>query len=420
MGSDKAKRNGRNTLWAMVLVTCSLCVYCAMDAEYREMKRRRYEDRIAHYTLCMEREQEWIARQQLPQGAICLYETEDGSLGTINPYFACLAARGLLAGESKEAELKCVEAYLKWHTGELVASRGLVCDYREEKGELLSIGEYDSVDSYIAVYLSLMAEYARKGGNLEGIPMLEEAVAVCIARLQELTRVGLTQVSLENTTCYLMDNAEVLDAYRQMRDLLASEEGAKHWKSKEVFLAYFSAAVKGAEKAMTERFWSAEEKHVEIGMDDEGNYLYFEGLDTFYPDAVAQIYPVAFDVWLTKEETIQKSYLEISERHSWKDGSMDTAFDWPVLAYVAAKLGDIRSAEEYIAEHCKRYQYDRSYPMNTANAGWVARSCEAVRDYYIEQAEKSLWDTFVERVMSSQRGEAYEGNECIWNETGGN
>ena len=61
--------------------------------------------------------------------------------GDVNPYFACMAALGLLA-ETKncpitETEQKAVGRYLDWHTGVLLETDGKMGIYRKEGGELI-------------------------------------------------------------------------------------------------------------------------------------------------------------------------------------------------------------------------------------------------------------------------------------------
>ena len=83
---------------------------------------------------------------------------------------------------------------------------------------------FDSVDSYIAVYLTLLSEYEEKGGRLSEAGDWQEALAVCAEKLEELNPGGLTQVSEKNQVSYLMDNAEVWEGCHRIRLLLESED----------------------------------------------------------------------------------------------------------------------------------------------------------------------------------------------------
>lgn len=394
MRNKRRKRTGSCILWILIGLTL---VYCVTDYDFRRKNRQKYADTVAFYEQCLEREQAWIAAQQHPRGALYLYEPEPDVPGAVNPYFACLSLRGLLVGQPGKNELETVEKYLKWHTRELIQAEGRICDYQVVDMQVVETEKYDSVDSYIAVYLSLVAEYAGKGGNPDKIPDLEKAVEICVKRLQELTEEGLTCVSDTNSTCYLMDNAEVLEASRKMDRLLSDCEETKDWKHKEELRSYFRQAASQTEAAM-KIFWSEQEKHFETGLNGDGTYLIFQGMERFYPEAIVQIYPVAFDIFLKKEETIRELYDEVSRLHVWNDSTAEDGLGWPVLSYIAVQLGDTESAEKYIEEYYKNYEQDRSYPLNTFDAGWVVRTCEALREYYVELAEQSLLDVLAKKI----------------------
>lgn len=375
-----------------------LMLYGISDYKFRESHKEEYADEIAYYEQCMEQEKAWIASQQHLDGAIYLYEKEEDGSGVVNPYFACLAAKSLLAGEPDEEDLKRVKNYLNWHTKELIQADGCISDYQVDKSELILKDDYDSVDAYIAVYLSLVAEYGLKGGSLEEIQDVEKAIEICVSRLQELTQNGLTQVSPTNGTYYLMDNVEVLESYRQMERLLTDCAQVADWKKREEFLEYFSNAALEAEDAMKKAFWSEEDNRFEIGMSENLVHIKFGSIERFYPEAIVQLYSIAFDIRLIERDHEVELYNTISNLHSWNESATDGELGWPVLSYIAVQLGDISAAQQYIEEYCKAYNQDRSYPLNTAEAGWTIKGCEALRDYYLELAEKSLLEAIVEKV----------------------
>ena len=59
-----------------------------------------------------------------------------------------------------------------------------------------------------------------------------------------------------------------------------------------------------------------------------------------------------------------------------------TSTEWPSLAYAAASAGDIKRAVEYLRSYKSRHLLDRKYPLNTADAGWVAETCEIILKFY--------------------------------------
>ncbi|MBQ4523918.1 MAG: hypothetical protein IJA10_13350 [Lachnospiraceae bacterium] len=400
----RGQKKGVGGIWIpivllAILLVLAVILFMVADKRYREQNKALYADEMEFYLSCMEQEKEWIATQQGEEGAIYLYDLGEDESGSVVPYFSCLAALGMLAGEPGEEELQFVENYLVWHTEELVKSDGIISDYRVTPEGLESKDSYDSVDSYIALYLNLLATYLEKGGSLEQIPYVEEAVEVCVLRLMELSWNGLTKVSEEKEVYYLMDNLEILEAYEKMAVLMNSEnEEVENWENKDSLETFFKQAVKASREEIKEYFWNSEEERFEIGMDSDFSYLDFHGMEEFYPYAIAQVYPVACGTYLIDKEKIEELYLELSQEHSWQDLSMEEDFEWPVLSYIAVKLGDIESAEEYLENYRREYAEDREYPFNTSDAGWAVRTYAQLYDYYEEKANQGLLDLFVEKI----------------------
>lgn len=387
-------------VWVLMIVVAAGVLYQVASTDYREKNQAKYGGFAEYYEQRMQYEQNWIEKQQHRDGAVYLYEPETGTVGAVNPYFACIAVMGVLAGEPAARELDVARRYLIWHTERLIASDGVICDYSVDGTRLIATDTYDSIDSYVAVYLCLVSEYVRKGGNPDNIPGLESAVGMCIRHLKGLTDHGLTRVSYVNGTHYLMDNIEVLAAYRSMCEMFATHEYVKNWSHRNEYAAYVKEAVNALESAIKDKLWSRAKHHWETGINTNGTYIAYEGIERLYPDAIAQVYPIAWNEMCDRKEDIKEQYQRITDVHKWRDGPKDGHNDWPLFAYVAVKLGDIESAKEYIDEYIKRYENDRGYPMNTANAGWAAISCEALKDYYTELRDKSLFDALVERILN--------------------
>lgn len=381
------------------LLVLAVILFMVADKCYREQNKALYADEMEFYQNCMEQEKAWIASQQSEEGVIYLYDLGEDNSGSVVPYFSCFAALGMLSGEPGAEELQFVENYLVWHTEELLKSDGVISDYRVTPEGLVSKESYDSVDSYIALYLNLLATYVEKGGSLKNIPDVEEAVEQCILRLMEISRNGLTKVSKEKEVYYLMDNLEVLEAYEKMAKLMNSDnKEVAQWEKKESFDTFFQQAAKESREEIKEYFWNEEEKRFEVGMDSDFDYLNFQGMEEFYPYAIAQVYPVACGTYLIEKEKIEELYLELSKEHSWQTLELDEDFDWPVLSYIAVKLGDIESAKEYLENYRKKYEENRSYPLNTSDSAWTVRAYAALYDYYEEKADKGLWDLLREKM----------------------
>lgn len=401
-GAGKKRRT--NSGYRHVLVCLGLCImitgcFLRLNQRYRDMNREKYAKKLNYYSACMKREKRWIAGQQSVEGALCLYEITESAKGTVVPYFSCQAALGLLAGTPTEEELHMVADYLSWHAKELVKHEGIVSDQEIIEGKLVSKETQDSVDSYLALYFTLLATYARKGGDLSEIPDAEKSVETGTRKLAELTNRGLTKVSETKEIYYFMDNLEVLEAYENMDVLMNSgDRSVEAWDQKEQITDFFYENKAKSKKAIRAVFWNEGDRRFEVGADVGFHALEFRGMDKLYPDAVAQVYPLACGVELIEKENEQVLYEQLSKQHAWVTLEQGTTFEWPVLSYIALQMGDVRAAETYVKNYYRKYNEDRSYPYKVTDAAWVVRTCGRLYDYYEEKADRDLVDAICERI----------------------
>ena len=99
----------------------------------------------------LSRRKKWILENQGPEGEFYM---NGSKAGDVNPYFACMAALGLLA-ETKncpitETEKKAVGRYLDWHTGDFAGNRWKNGNLQErESGKLIYKEKADSEDGIL-------------------------------------------------------------------------------------------------------------------------------------------------------------------------------------------------------------------------------------------------------------------------------
>ena len=376
--------------WLTGLSLAALCfmVFAAADIWYRAEKRAACREKTETVQKIMDREKEWIRENQGAGGEI--YMNLSGGAGDVNPYFACQAAMGLLAGQPSAEDLSCAAEYLSWHAEKLAECEGVVTNYRNDGNGLEPTGEFDSVDSYIAVYLTLLSEYEEKGGRLSEAGDWQEALAVCAEKLEELNPGGLTQVSEKNQVSYLMDNAEVWEGCHRIRLLLESEDvEVAGWAGAAETGRRYGLLEEGIWQSVSGKLWNAEEQRFEIGLDGRGRPLDFTGWQEFYPDAIAQVYPSACGMILSRKRTVEL-YEKLCSRYEWESLGLGGTFDWPVLACIAVELGDEERAESFVKAYEAAYGENREYPLHTADAGWTARACEALKDSYEETAGRGI------------------------------
>ena len=111
----KRKVKHRKNLMGLIIFCITVCIVF-MFAYYQNL-RKEISVRQEWLETVLTREKKWILENQGPEGEIYM---NGSKAGDVNPYFACMAALGLLA-ETKncpitETEKKAVGRYLDWHT----------------------------------------------------------------------------------------------------------------------------------------------------------------------------------------------------------------------------------------------------------------------------------------------------------------
>ena len=99
---------------------------------------------------------------------------------------------------------KEIDARQKW-----LETDGKMGIYRKESGKLIYKEKVNSEDGYLGMYLFLMGKYLEKTENTDLPEYWKKGISLALKKIQSLMRDGITQVSEENTTAYLMDNLEV-------------------------------------------------------------------------------------------------------------------------------------------------------------------------------------------------------------------
>ena len=367
-----------------ILICIILFSYSIIDKNYRE----KYEKKAQYVYECILQEKSWIRQNQDESGAIFLNNT--GSAGDVNPYFASLAAQGLLAGIPEQRDLDVVQKYLLWHRQEFLKKQGEVGNYILDNNQLVETQIRDSVDSYVAVYLSLLCQYGMAGGDMNVVDSRQEALQLGMHKLDLLYKDGITKVDLEQEVFYLMDNVEVLSSYQDIIELAKTDEGQKWFGSKkEFFEKKIEKKIDESKTEMVNKLWNQTEERFEVGLSGEQT-MHFSGWDKIYPDAIAQVYPMAFDVSLPGVRQ-SKLYKTLCKNIEWENMQFGTdEFTWSVLSYVAAVSGDFSRAEIYLNHYEKLVGKSREYPFHIADAAWAVKAYAERGGGYTRRAMKGL------------------------------
>lgn len=394
------RHRGRRMLGICIsaAVICGALLFCTVKLYDEEQAL--YQDKIEKVRSLAEKEKRWIAENQGSEGQIYLNYTDDGA-GDVNPYFACLAAQGLLSGEATDEELEQAFAYICWHREHFLEEQGEISNYRLIGGQLLTQGDKDSVDSYVAVFLSLLCRFGEAGGDLTEADPDGEALCLGIHKLEELWDGGLTKVSPDNGIRYLMDNVEVLGALNDMKNYLDTDRG--HWLSEgrsQECMEMLERMIKEGRETTERLLWNDKESRYEIGLDDAGRIFKFESWEQLYPDAVAQIYGAAFLKDMAGNKRGRDLYGMFNRVYDWERMELpeEEAFGWAVLSYIAVEMEDADRAETYLHEYESSTKKERAYPLHTAEAGWTARTCAGLEKVYEKALNRSILEVAVDWI----------------------
>ena len=402
---DAARRPRLSARTCGVLAACAvvvLAILCAACLLWAQGARACRDARLAdatYYEKLAAQEQAYLLSTQASDGALLYTPGQEGEADVV-AYFSSLCALGLLAegsDETKNERFAAVERYLAWYGAHLEdGSRenlpaGSICDYSLTFEKGVVNGETredpDSVDSYAATYVLVLAAFANAGGSQEFLAQhADESALVLKALLGTLGGNGLSRVAPDNGTQYLMDNAEVLAALRAAPTLIertwlpdATADEGKRWEhlSREC-----ADAAEALEDAIERELWDAERSCWNVALDSSGETIPWEGWEEFYPSAVAQFAPAAFAGGFAHTDVAGRSralFDAFSDACSWETFEHldrgDASFYWSMLAYAAASSGDEKRARTYLEGYDARVtETEHAWPLYIADASWVARA----------------------------------------------
>ena len=298
---NQCKRKVKNRKNVVGLIIFCITVGIVFLYAYYQNLRKEIDARQKWLETVLIGEKRWILENQGSEGEIYMNGSEAGD---VNPYFACMAALGLLA-ETKncpitETEKKAVGRYLDWHTGILLETDGKMGIYRKESGKLIYKEKADSEDGYLGMYLFLMGKYLEKTENTDLPEYWKRGISHALKKIQSLMRDGITQVSEENTTAYLMDNLEVWKGLHELE--LAGLEDTQE----------ISEMRKKIQAQIENIFWDDANQRWRI----IGNSNLYDQTE-FYPDGVAQIYPLIYEFPVKEKKKQKILYDQFTEKKKW-------------------------------------------------------------------------------------------------------
>jgi len=276
--------------------------------------------------------------QPLPQHlALDLYQTPDGAITVnehgnfVDPYFTNRALT--LADESGMNVRAVAERWIPWIMAHQLADGRFERYCKSGGGDWSPCQPSDADDAGLAVWLELLYRLAPQSG----LPVTWQASAATANKYLEHLRdknTGLYFVSHDLRVCLLMDNVEV---YHLFRVIAAAN---RRFGQLKLSLDYRKKADQLA-RAIVRRMWLPA-KHSFAASTQRPLPT------TFYPAAVAQIYP-----WLFKLPTPAgdakhafRNWLS-SHGNIWLHRSNDQ-FPWGIIALAADRFGETAWVDQWV------------------------------------------------------------------------
>jgi hypothetical protein len=311
--------------------------------------------------------EKWLETQILRDGAISDRSSQ------INPYFANLAAIGMLKGGHGIPQ---VEAWMMWYINhfnwpDYNGLDGTVYNYTVSGATETSTRDYDSADAYAATFLSLAWALWETGdlsarAFIKGIDEYDlNVVGNVITNLQQSN--GLVYAKAGDPIEFAMDGS---DDYRGLMDLAGllvaawGDTNGSNW-----YIAHARELRNGIENVLYD--YSLNLYYSSVGAAPPN-------LAVWYPDAVAQLFPIANGVIAASSRQARRIYSKFNQAWpNWDKLAFNSQdpFPWAVVAYVAALMGDTSRASTYITTIETKYQsVGFPWPWHCAEAGWYIRT----------------------------------------------
>lgn len=297
----------------------------------------------------------YILASQRSTGAIAMTPGQGG----VNPYFANLAARALL---TRPGHLEAVQRYMDWYLAHLNPD-GTMDDYVVRDGRESATGDADSTDSYAATFLTLVAAWTEAGGDAAWLhknrPGLE-AVAGAIGAVTDDD--GLTWAKPGYGHKLLMDNCEVYRGWADWSRLLQNQG--------DQLGAVAARSRAGRVLAALPRFrqpggvWG-------WAIDRKGRLIQSDAAE-FYPDAVAQVFPL---IWGLTDDPGGYAALDANQP-AWRSLQVGD-FPWLLPAYAAARAGDAAAVRQTLQAVTARHP-DLRWPWFVAESAWLLQAWAAI------------------------------------------
>ena len=342
-----------------------------------------------NYSAIIQRECQWIGTLQQPSGAIVMNRdntvTFDGAqYYSVNPYFANIAVMGMLTNPNP-GTFSMARAWIGWYfthlnTKDVYGLGGTIYDGLVDPAtnNEYTTGSYQSSSAYAATFLTMLKIYVKQSGDNSYIYNNRAAIeSVAGAMLSTLQANNLSFVSPKNQQELLMDNCEVLSGLDAMAYLESDVFSDNH---KTHFYKQQSANV---QKAINYGYWNSGNQNFDKGLRQAASW------SVFYPDCVAQMYPIIFGAINPSSAQAKGLYQQLNLSFpNWSYLAVSDQFYCSVVANVAAELSDRGNVDAYLTAVRNQYiDNAHPWPWTCATAGMTVRAA-AIQLQLIQQQQQ--------------------------------
>lgn len=373
------------------LISGALFVYY----DYAKEEIRIYQNEIVFYRNIASNEQAWIMDMQLENGALPFRKLSNGT-ATIIPYFSAISGMALLHDIDVDYSNQAIR-YIEWMLENLNDSTSdyfnidgtmsnFKVDYLDNINYIETPYKYDSVDSYTALMISLIMRTYEKTNDIEFLLKHQKnIIRVLNALLSTRLDNGLSAVSVGNRTQYIMDNVEVnyglRDGIKLVNRLIESSDDNKDLNLIKVKLDDWLV---DQSKAIEELLWNNDKGVYNVALNENYQIVEFKSWDNFYPDAVAQLFPIIFEVIEPDSTRAKALYAAFNNNYQWEDFIYRETGDfyWTVIVYVAALMEDVNKVKVYLTYYQDNFMESHPYPLYNAEAAWIVNASNKMMEYY--------------------------------------
>jgi hypothetical protein len=385
----------------ILLVTTLLGSALFVYFDYAKEEVRIYQNEILFYQTIASHEQAWITDIQLENGALPFRELSNGT-AIIIPYFSAISGMALLHDIDTDYSNQVMH-YIEWMLENLNDSStdyfnidgtmsNFNVNYLDDNSYQVIPYKYDSVDSYTALMISLIMRTYEKTNNIDFlINHKSEIIRVLNALLSTRLNNGLSSVSVGNKTQYIMDNVEVnyglKDGIKLVNRLLEdSNESTELNLIKTKLVGWLDDNT----RAIEELLWSNDKGTYNVALNGNNQIIEFKSWDNFYPDAVAQLFPIVFEVIEPDSNRAKALYDEFNNNYQWEDFIYRETGDfyWTVIVYVAALMEDESRVKVYLSYYQENFMDTHPYPLYNAEAAWIVNASKKMMEYYQAKIER--------------------------------